>query len=127
MADDPADLRRELRSLGPGPFVQADLFDLPCRAGCFETVACHGLLHLFDDPARVPGVLRSQMAPRGSLYVSSPVAGTTIGTRALRLLHRAGEAAAPRRETNLAAIACAELGDGVEVRRDGAMALLRSR
>ncbi len=34
-------------------FVQADLFDLPFRAGSFTTVACHGLLHLFDDAAEV--------------------------------------------------------------------------
>ena len=36
-------------------FMQADLFDLPFAAGAFETVACHGALHVFDD---LPKALR---------------------------------------------------------------------
>lgn len=82
-------------------FVQADLFDLPFRSGAFATVACHGLLHLFADPDQVLRMLRSQLAPGGSLYVTSLVAETRIGTRMLRLLHRIGESAMPRQRRPL--------------------------
>lgn len=105
--------------------VQADLFNLPFRPGAFATVACYGLLHLFDDPGQVLRVLRSQLAPGGSLYATSLVAETRIGTHVLRLLHRSGETAAPRRENDLAALARATLGDAVELRREGSMAFLR--
>lgn len=43
-------------------------------------MACHGLLHLFADPDQVLRVLRSQLAPGGSLYATSLVAETRIGT-----------------------------------------------
>lgn len=104
-------------------FVQADLFDLPFLHGSFATVACHGLLHLFDDPAPVLRVLRAQATPGGSLYVTSLVAETAVGSRALGLLHRTGEAATPRREQELIGIARAELGVLTQVRRDGSMVL----
>lgn len=106
-------------------FVQADLFDLPFQPGVFTTVACHGLLHLFADPGEVLGVLRSQVAPGGSLYATSLVAETGIGTRMLGLLHRIGESAVPRGQSDLSILARAVLNDGVELRRDGSMAYLR--
>ncbi len=102
-------------------FVQADLFDLPFQPGSFTTVACHGLLHLFDNPAEVIRTLRAQVAPAGSLYATSLVAETAIGSRVLALLHRAGEVAIPRRERELAAVAEAGLGAITEVRREGCM------
>jgi len=105
-------------------FVQADLFDLPFRPGSFTTVTCHGLLHLFDNPAEVIRALRAHVAPAGSLYATSLVAETAIGGRALALLHRAGEAAIPRRERELATVARAELGALTEVRREGSMVFL---
>ncbi len=107
--------------------VQADLFDLPFRLGAFTTVSCHGLLHLFEDPGQVLEVLRSQVAPGGSLYATSLLAETRIGAQALRLLYRGEEAAVPRRENDLATLARAALGDTVDLRREGAMAFLRCR
>lgn len=121
-------LRRAAQRVSVDPsrvaLIQADLFDLPFQPGSFATVTCHGLLHLFDDPAQVLGVLRSQLAPGGSLYVTSLLAETAIGTQALRLLHRIGEAAAPRTENDLSAVAHAELGDTFRLRREGSMAFL---
>jgi len=121
-------LRKAARRLGVDPnrvaLIQADLFDLPLQPGSFATVSCHGLLHLFDDPSQVVRALRSQLAPGGSLYVTSLLAETAIGTQALRLLHRIGEAAAPRTENDLSAIARAELGDTFRLRREGSMAFL---
>lgn len=60
-------------------FVQADLFDLPFQVGSFATVAYHGLLHLFEDPAAPIGALRAQLTPTGSLYATSLVAETAVG------------------------------------------------
>lgn len=105
-------------------FVQADLFDLPFLPGQFTTVACHGLLHLFDDVDQVLLALRAQVAPGGSLYVTSLVAETVIGSRGLGLLHRAGEAAVPRRQADLVIAAHATLGDAIQIRREGSMLFL---
>jgi ubiquinone/menaquinone biosynthesis C-methylase UbiE len=106
--------------------VRADLFDLPFRPGSFATVVCHGLLHLFDDPGRVLRVLRGQAAPGGAVYATSLLGETPLARQVLRLMHRAGEAAPPRREVDLSSVACTELGDDVQLRREGAMAFLRS-
>jgi ubiquinone/menaquinone biosynthesis C-methylase UbiE len=105
--------------------MQADLFDLPFRPGAFATVACHGLLHLFDDPGRMLRVLHSQAAPGGSVYATSLLGQTPLARMVLRLLHRAGEAAPPRWENDLSTMANAELGDDVQIRHDGAMTFLR--
>lgn len=105
--------------------VQADVFDLPFQPALFATVACHGLLHIVDDAGQLLRVLRSQAPPAGSIYATSLVAETAIGTRALRVLHRIGEATVPRREDDLATVARQELGDAVQIRREGSMAFLR--
>ncbi|MBA3622820.1 MAG: class I SAM-dependent methyltransferase [Euzebyales bacterium] len=120
-------LGRTLGRLGPAApavsFVQADLFDLPfAAAGAFETVACHGALHVFDDLPEALRALRAQLAPGGALYVTSLVAETPVAARYLALLHRAGEVATPRRQADLLTFARAELGD-VTARRHGAMLL----
>jgi ubiquinone/menaquinone biosynthesis C-methylase UbiE len=121
-------LRRAAERLGREPervaVVQADLFDLPFTPRSFASVACHGLLHLFDDPGQVLGILRAQLASGGWLYATSLVAETAVGATMLRLLHRAGEAAAPRRASVLASIARAALSDAVRLRREGCMAFL---
>lgn len=106
-------------------FVQADLFDLPFRPSAFATVACHGILHLFEDPGEVLSVLRAQRAPGGSLYATSLVAETRVGARMLRLLHRTGQVAVPRRQEALATIAHAALGDNIELRREGSLVFMR--
>lgn len=117
--------RAEHRLRGHDPdrvaFAQADLFDLPFRPGCFATVACHGLLHLFDDLDAVLGALRAQAAVGGSLYATSLAAETRRSRWALRQMARTGEAAAPRRQDELAAGVRAALGVAPEVHRQGAM------
>ncbi|MGB3186172.1 MAG: class I SAM-dependent methyltransferase [Ornithinimicrobium sp.] len=107
-------------------FVQADMFDLPFRTEAFATVACHGLLHLFEKPDQVLRVLRAQIAADGSLYATSLVAETRIGTTWLRLLHRIGEAAVPRRHDDLLALARITLGGDVDFRCEGSMVFLHS-
>lgn len=57
--------------------------------------ACFGLLHLFDDLDATLSILKAQVAAGGSVYATSLIAATPIGRRALALLRRAGEAAAP--------------------------------
>ncbi len=87
-------------------------------------MACHGLLHLFDDLAAVLRALGGQVAAGGSLHVTSLVAETAIGSRALGSLHRRGEAAAPRREHELVTAARAALNGPVRSRREGSMVFL---
>jgi SAM-dependent methyltransferase len=107
-------------------FVQADLFDLPFVPGGFDTVACHGALHLFDDLEAVLDALRAQLAPDGTLYATSLVAETSVAARYLRVLHRSGEVAAPRRADEVLTAARARLSD-VALRRQGAMCFLTAR
>lgn len=104
--------------------VHADLFDLPFRPGQFATVACHGLLHLFDDAGTVLRALRAQVAVGGSLYVTSLVAETAIGRWALGQMHRAGQAAAPRRAEDLAAVVRAAVGGPIYAWCEGSMMLI---
>ncbi len=85
-------------------FVQADAFDLPFPPGGFDTVVCLGFLHMVADPAGLLDRLQSQLQPGGRLFCSSLVAATPIGSRYLKLLHRAGEIAAPRTADDLAAL-----------------------
>ena len=74
--------------------------------------------------AAVLRVLGGQVAAGGSLYVTSLVAETAIGSRGLGLLHRAGEAAVPRREQELVTAARAALDGPVRSRRKGSMVFL---
>jgi len=74
--------------------------------------------------AAVLRVLGGQVAAGGSLYVTSLVAETAIGSRGLGLLHRAGEAAVPRREQELVTAARAALDGPVRSRRKGFMVFL---
>lgn len=104
-------------------FMQADLFDLPFRSGSFTTVACHGVLHLFEDPVGVLHALRAQLAAGSSLYASALVAETAVGRRYLTVLHRAGEVAVPRHEYELAAATRTVFSD-VEIHREGCMAFI---
>ena len=106
--------------------LQADLFDLPFRPGAFPTVASYGLLHLVDDPAPLLRVLNTQRAPGGTVYATSLVNETLLAGPVIRALHLAGEAAPPRRLVELATAAQAALGPGVQVRREGGWAFLRS-
>lgn len=104
--------------------LQADVLDLPFRPGMFGTVASYGLLHLFDDPQPLLRVLATQSASDQAVYATSLVAGTALAGPVLHLLHAAGESARPRRLDQLAALARAELGGGLQVWREGGMAYL---
>lgn len=106
--------------------LQADVFDLPFRPHSFSTVACHGLLHLFDDLPALLSALAGQVAPGGVLYASSLVAERALARRLLGVMHRTGEAAAPRRAADVADQARAVLGP-VAARRQGAMLFLTNR
>nr|WP_300150175.1 class I SAM-dependent methyltransferase [Propionicimonas sp.] len=99
-------------------FVQADAFDLPFAPAGFDTVLCLGFLHLIDDPVDLVARLRRQLRPGGRLFCSSLVAATPVGSTYLRLLHRAGESAAPRTADELADLI------GTTVRSRGCMAYL---
>jgi SAM-dependent methyltransferase len=120
-------LQRAARRLGGdtgATLIQADVSDLPFAPGAFDTVACHGALHVFDDLGGVLRSLRAQLAPGGSLYATCLVAETPVAARYLHLLHRAGEIAAPRRQVDVHAAARAALGDRTVVGRHGAMCFL---
>jgi len=71
--------------------VQADALSLPLRPGCFDTVLCPGILHLFEDPASLLRGLAALLAPGAGLYVSCLVSDRRFGRGYLRLLERSGE------------------------------------
>lgn len=124
-------LRRARERIPPAPgrtlvLMQADLFDLPLRPACFATVACHGLLHLFEDLPRALTVLADQRAAGGSIYATSLVADRALGRRTLQLLQRRGEAATPRTEEEVVAASRLALGGEIGARRQGSMAFLRA-
>lgn len=102
-------------------FVQADLFDLPFHPHTFTTVACHGMLHLFNDVSSVLRVLRTYLMSSGTLYASSLVAESHIGKQVLRAMHRAGEISAPRTEGEVLAQVHDALGDDIITYRRGSM------
>jgi len=77
--------------------LQADANDLPLRDESIDTVLSMGMLHLFDDTAGHVGELGRDLAPGGTLFAIGLVAEQWPGRAYLRLLHRAGEVAAPRR------------------------------
>jgi len=111
----------------PARFVQGDLLALPFAPGGFETVACHGVLHVLDDPWAGLAALADQVAPGGSLYASMLVSDRGGITPAyMRALHRRGEISTPRCEDDLVAAARELFGDRARVTRTGAMAWLRA-
>lgn len=108
--------------------VQADLDHLPFRSAQFETVLFMGGLHLLDDVGATLQRLREQCAPGGHLAMSGLVAETEVGRRYLRLLHRAGEVAAPRDEEQLRQLVAAGLGRPVDHwRRRGSMVYAKAQ
>lgn len=79
-------------------FLQADLLELPFRAGQFETISCPGLLHLFADTRPLIESLCQSLAPQGGMYFTSLVdrPERKFAGRYLRWLERNGEVASPR-------------------------------
>jgi SAM-dependent methyltransferase len=103
-------------------FLQADLFDLPFRAGSFTTILSMGMLHLFQDFQPVVEAFRRCLRPEGHLFVSSLVVAGERGDGYLRLLHRAGEVAQPRSAPAVAAPLRAAFRSSVVCRTSGNMA-----
>ncbi|HEU4885856.1 MAG TPA: class I SAM-dependent methyltransferase [Longimicrobium sp.] len=93
-------------------FLQADLLDLPFRAGCFQTVLSMGMLHLFDTLEPLLASLRGCLVPDGQLYLTSLVENGRVGDRYMRFLHRAGELANPRTAAELQRVLEQALGPG---------------
>jgi SAM-dependent methyltransferase len=93
-------------------FLQADLLDLPFRAQGFQTVLSMGMLHLFDAVQPLVRALDSLVEPGGQLFLSSLVTNGRFGDRYMRLLHRAGEIAAPRTAEALRRVLLETLGAG---------------
>lgn len=105
-------------------FVQADLFDLPFARAATPPWPVHGLLHLFDDLDAILRALQSPLADSGTLLATSLTAETRRSRWALRQMARTGEAAAPRRQSELQTAVHDALGTPPEVRREGAMVYL---
>ena len=106
-------------------WLQADGLALPFRDGCFETVLCHGALHLFADPVAACREWRRVLAPGGSVYVSSLVLARPRGDRLLATLHRAGEIAAPRSPGQVAAALQEGFGAAPRIEQRGNFAFAR--
>jgi ubiquinone/menaquinone biosynthesis C-methylase UbiE len=123
-------LRSAAQRLAPGTrvrFVQADLLELPFAPHRFATVACHGVLHVLDDPWAALRALCDQVAPGGALYASMLVTDRGgISGPYMHALHRRGEIASMRSADELAAAARELFGDAANVTRTGAMAWLRA-
>jgi SAM-dependent methyltransferase len=111
---------------GAATLVQADLHDLPFAPASFATVACHGVLHVLEDPWAALRALGEQVAPGGRLFASMLVTDRGVGRRYLGVLERAGEVGPPRSSAELAAAAREVFGAGAVVIRTGSMAWLRA-
>lgn len=111
----------------PALLIQADIHDLPFAAAQFETVACHAMLHVLDDPAAALVQLAGQLAPGGRCYASMLVSdrGGLSGPYQ-RMLRSRGELGVLWSTADFEAAARAAFGSGVRVSRTGAMAWLRA-
>lgn len=107
--------------------LQADANDLPLRDGSIETVLSMGMLHLFDDGAGHVEELGRVLAPEGALFAMGLVAEQWPGRAYLRLLHRAGEVAPPRRFDEMQEAVETGLGGPVEGEREGCMAFFKAQ
>lgn len=101
--------------------LHADVTDLPLRPEPIDTVLSMGMLHLFEDAGGHVDQLLRVLSPGGTLFATSLVTDRTVGRQYLRLLHRAGEVAAPLTYARLRQ-ALASLNGAVEGKRDGNMA-----
>lgn len=101
--------------------IQGDIFDLPFRAGVFETVASYGMLHIFSNTRGFMDALQQVKSAEGSLYFTSLVGNTWLGKQYLKMLHRAGEVAVMHSSASLTA-ALKELGRDVTAKTIGNMA-----
>lgn len=108
--------------------LQADLTDLPFRAGLFGTILFMNVLHQFADaPALIPK-LRELLAPDGELYLTSLVSNKRlIGDCYLRALYATGEFVSPRSKLELKLILNKALGEQISYRTNGNMAFATAK
>ena len=107
--------------------LQADATALPLRDECIDTVLSMGMLHLFDDVAGHVAELGRVLGPGGTLFAMGLVAAQWPGRAYLRLLHRAGEVAPPRRFDEMRAAVASGLGAAVDGAREGCMTFFTAR
>jgi SAM-dependent methyltransferase len=107
--------------------LQGDVDTLPLRPRCIETILSMGMLHLFEDVTGHVARLLERLAPGGTLFATSLVAERVVGRQYLRLLHSAGEVAAPRSFDELREKLSAGLDAEVDATRTGSMAFLTVR
>jgi SAM-dependent methyltransferase len=105
-------------------FLQADLADLPFRAGSFDAVLSMNVLHLYrGDAGALVSNLGRLLKDGGRLYLTSLVrGGRLVGDSYLRLLHGAGEFVRPRSEEELRGLLEKSLGQKVACGTRGNMA-----
>lgn len=104
--------------------LQADLEDLPLRAGSFDAVLCMNVLHIYGgDASALVSKLGGLLKDGGSLSLTSLVrGGRVVGDNWLRLLHGAGEFVRPRSGDELRGLLEDALGQKVECETKGNMA-----
>jgi len=105
--------------------VQGDAFALPFRPHSFESILCPGIIHLFDQPAKLLESLAGTLAPGGGLYLSSLVTDRLLGALALRMMQRMGEVSNPMSAAELAEIVTAAFDRTPQVYTMGNMAHFR--
>jgi hypothetical protein len=97
------------------------------RPQVFTTVLSMGMLHLFHDPARYVRGLANVLAPGGSLWLTSLVRGRAWGDQYLRLIHLAGEIAAPRSSAEVQSLLAGNVGSPAVICQAGNMLFVRLR
>lgn len=82
--------------------VQADLADLPFRAGSFQTILSMNVLHHYADVANLVRTLKNLLTDNGDIYLTSLVMNSRfVGDRYLSLLHKKGWLVQPRKNGEL--------------------------
>ena len=105
--------------------LQANAADLPLEPESVNTVLSMALLHLIEDVVGLLTELFRILKPGGTLFATSLVTDRILGRPYLRLLHKAGEIAAPRTQRALEHLVAEAFGHTPELEREGNMAFLR--
>jgi len=108
--------------------LQADLSDLPFRAGLFRTVLFMNVLHQFEDACDLIPKLRELLAAEGLFYLTSLVSNQRfIGDCYLQTLYATGEFIRPRSKLELKELLSNALGEGIDYRTNGNMAFVTAK
>lgn len=106
--------------------LQADAKDVPLQDGSIQTVLSMALFHVVEELTTFAEDLFRVLRPGGMLFATSLVTERAVGRLYLRLLHRAGEMAAPRAQGELRDRLESALGQPVGTEREGSMAFLNA-